>query len=483
MGDQGNSSNLSQNSKLTIFSNGKKSSQVASVPKAFHKKAFNRPASRGPAAIRSGVAGDVALFLLKVVALETVRKFSNKRCPFAWRGVQALQVLCYPPLKWIQRWAPFKGLVKGIKMFSRPLLVLSVATAFSDQPAQTRASIGLNDSHACFGPDSESSPAPSSIDTRTDDKEPEHLPSENWLLNINKELENQGISLPERINENELHRFYTAANGDFSRLLATVKKTIRWRETYKILSEQELEMWSNLVFWHGYDVNNRSCLIVRLGLACTILPTHERPQFAQAVVSQLEYGILHFVDEENPQIMVLVDCEGLSPIRLPMQMLRSCSALFQDHFPYRLGCLFVIRLPPIIRVIARTYIQVLKPDTRQKVKFVGVPYQRVLSEYIKALPAYLGGKCPCMKCSSVTVHDIQTPRAATMAHEITQPNADTSFGKYPPAMYPTTQIDNDMDHNCDQVLRTAIISILMIWAFIALVMGIYDPNTRPFQSP
>jgi hypothetical protein len=77
-----------------------------------------------------------------------------------------------------------------------------------------------------------------------------------------------------------------------------------------------------------------------------------------ASVSQVEYGVLHLVDRENPQITVLVDCEGLSPLRIPMQILRSCSSILQDHFPNRLGCLFVIRLPAIARVIAQTFIQV-----------------------------------------------------------------------------------------------------------------------------
>ena len=75
-------------------------------------------------------------------------------------------------------------------------------------------------------------------------------------------------------------------------------------------------------------------------------------------VSQVEYGVLHLVDADNPQITVLVDCIGLSPLRVPMQMMRSCFSLLQDHFPNRLGCLFVIRLPAVVRVIAQTLIQV-----------------------------------------------------------------------------------------------------------------------------
>lgn len=72
-------------------------------------------------------------------------------------------------------------------------------------------------------------------------------------------------------------------------------------------------------------------------------------------VSQMEHGILHLADRESPKVMVLVDCEGLSPFKLPMQMIRSCSLLFQDHFPHCLGGLYVIRLPPVIRVMVQTF--------------------------------------------------------------------------------------------------------------------------------
>lgn len=176
------------------------------------------------------------------------------------------------------------------------------------------------------------------------------------------------------------------SNGDFTSLLSSIKKTIHWRETYRLLSEEELETWSSLVFWHGYDRNQRPCLIVRLGLAFVNLPSHERPRFAQAIstslvalyckfqyclcyvlllikfcffsVSQVEHGVLHRLNPENSELTVLVDCEGLSPLSIPMQMLRSCSSILQDHFPNRLGCLFIIRLPPVVRVISQTFIQV-----------------------------------------------------------------------------------------------------------------------------
>lgn len=68
--------------------------------------------------IVKGSAGQAASFLIKTLALETLRRFSNARCPFLWTGLQALQILCYPPFKWLQCWNPFGFVIKGMQVGS-----------------------------------------------------------------------------------------------------------------------------------------------------------------------------------------------------------------------------------------------------------------------------------------------------------------------------------------------------------------------------
>jgi hypothetical protein len=41
-----------------------------------------------------------------------------------------------------------------------------------------------------------------------------------------------------------------------------------------------------------------------------------------------------------------------------MQMMRSFITVVQENYPNRLGVLFVVRLPPVVRVIAQTFLQV-----------------------------------------------------------------------------------------------------------------------------
>ncbi|KAK4376018.1 hypothetical protein RND71_006695 [Anisodus tanguticus] len=440
---------------------------------------------------RRGNGNQLVFFLVKVAALEAVRRISRSKCPVVWSGLQALQVVCYPPLKWMQRWNPFRVLVEGMQMLSRPLLVLSIATAFSDHSEFnndtsdiTQVSTDTNDLHS----DSESqlefsSEQPIPIE-RVGNEVSQSLSSPSlpsWLLLLYKDLEKQRICLPDRIDEGELHRFFTAADGDFTRLLSSVKKTIRWRETHRILSRQELEVWSNMVFWHGFDMQHRPCLIVRLGLACTSLPSRDRPCFAQAVVSQVEHGVLHMVDQQNSQITVLLDCEGLTPFRLPMQMLRSCSNLLQDHFPNRLGCLFIIHLPPIVRVVAQTFVQVFKPVTRQKLRFEGELYQKVLSECLQTLPSYLGGQCTCSRCASfdmTKMHNthMKNHQETAITENFNNPLDLTSLNS-------GEQTEIPSNYTCDQALRKAVLCVLLFWVFVALIAGVYDPESRPILPP
>ncbi|XP_061352072.1 phosphatidylinositol/phosphatidylcholine transfer protein SFH4 [Gastrolobium bilobum] len=483
MGDTVDYSDLSKNPKPGSVMTGKKAyrcSLIASRPKCFAKRNHERLVSLIHGGFGSSSVGRFTFFLLKVAALEILRRFSKRRCPSVWRGLQALQILCYPPFQWIQRWAPFKGLVKSMQVLSRPLLALTIGTVFCDQSeGSDGTSDCITDSHNSVA-NLELSPVQTDMNTSQCLTDPKILESENWLTQLNQELENQGIRLPERINDDELRRFYTASNNDFSCLLTSIKKTIHWRETYRILSEEELTMWSKMVFWHGYDVRHRPCLIVRLGLACNTLTSEDRPRFAQAVISQVDYGVLYLVDEDNPQITVLVDCEGLSPLKIPMQMMRSCASLLQDHFPNHLGCLFVIRLPAAVHVIAQTFIEVLKPATRNKMKIEGEMYQKVLSDYLPTLPSYLGGCCTCIICSEIGEWDMPQPYATWTSRR--DGEGDISDNDVSPSLHPTDELEGRLCGNYDQLLRTAIVGILIFWVLIALGAVIFDPGSRYLPS-
>jgi hypothetical protein len=89
---------------------------VASPAKTISPKCVKNIMPSKQLVISGDSIGHVASFLVKVVALEAVRRVSKAKCPFVWNSVQALQILVYPPFSWIQRWAPLKFVVQGIQV-------------------------------------------------------------------------------------------------------------------------------------------------------------------------------------------------------------------------------------------------------------------------------------------------------------------------------------------------------------------------------
>jgi hypothetical protein len=101
---------------------------------------------------------------------------------------------------------------------------------------------------------------------------------------------------------------------------------------------------------------------------------------------------------------------------------------------------------------------------------------RVLSKYLKTIPSCLGGNCTCEICSDIHVR--QQPRSSI--NEIDMARPYFSDGEDLPSPRQTSQADIHVSDNWNHLLRTLVIGILMVWIVIALIAGIYDPESRPF---
>ncbi|WMV31512.1 hypothetical protein MTR67_024897 [Solanum verrucosum] len=523
---------------------------VASATKHFSAKTLKCITKVKHSVQTSGAAGDIVIFLATTAVLEVVRRLSKARCPFIWHGLQALQALCYPPLKWIQKWVPLEPLVGQLQKLSRPMLLLSIATVFSDQSSSTGETTPNDFHHSQAYPQARGLPSaaylsrvicgllhrggvypvltqrvaavgslvikkmritilasptlkPNSFivqfccdvwklshDEVQDDGYPQR-----WLLELHKELREEGISVPERLNDDELRQFYAAANGDFARLLSSVKKTIKWRQSYTFLSPEELKAWSPFIFWHGHDANQRPCLIISLGLACSNLRSNGKSLLIKAVVSQIEHGILRMVNVEHPQITVLMDCEGLSPFGFPIHMMRSCAMLLQDHYPNRLSSLIIARLPQVAQIIMQTFFQVLKPATRQKVRIIGRNHLEFLSNHLDSIPPFLGGNCSSSKCSDQTNAEgesdeatrteptpDQASRPETHDH-VNESDEVTLTEPAPDQVKDSTELNHHNVSNTsvcrEELIKTIIIGILMVWVFIAVFVAMDYPERWP----
>lgn len=106
-------SNKKLDLRISATQNFPKSRLFGELAKKSSKKTLKCVTSMKVSMVASG---DIGVFLLTTAVLEIVRKLSSAHCPFFWRGLQALQILCCPPFKWIEKWAPFTSLVKGMQV-------------------------------------------------------------------------------------------------------------------------------------------------------------------------------------------------------------------------------------------------------------------------------------------------------------------------------------------------------------------------------
>ncbi|KAJ8431147.1 hypothetical protein Cgig2_026744 [Carnegiea gigantea] len=166
-----------------------------------------------------------------------------------------------------------------------------------------------------------------------------------------------------------------------------------------------------------------------------------------------------------------MDCEGLTPFRFPLQMIRSCAVLLQDYYPNRLAALFVVRLPPMARMIAMTLFQVLRPGTRQKLQILGNNYLKVLSEYLQTLPSFLGGDCSCPKCSKLINED----------NSVAQPSIEVEADSALAPLF-AYQAEDVESIKCRRVLKTIVLSLLGIRKEIVGRGDVWDRNVLRFMG-
>eukprot|EP00252_Welwitschia_mirabilis_P001356 TRINITY_DN11237_c0_g1_i3.p1 TRINITY_DN11237_c0_g1~~TRINITY_DN11237_c0_g1_i3.p1 ORF type:complete len:469 (+),score=68.55 TRINITY_DN11237_c0_g1_i3:641-2047(+) len=403
-------------------------------------------------------------FLLKIVALELVRRVSHKKIPFLWTALQGIGFFGLPPLIWLQRWSVFKHIAKFAQGISKPLLFLSIS----------RSCFTESKDHECPAEEKSEPLAINSLQIELEEniqiQENENCHSQEETANLEttlqllkEELVKNDIIMPEWLSADELYRFYVSANGDPSQCISLVKKTIRWKETYYFFTPQELEVWSNLVFWHGCDIYLRPCLVVRLGLAYSSLQPEDRPRFAQAIASQLEHGITYLMNTKDSRIVVLMDCEGVFLSGFPVQMMKSCSVLVQEHYPTCLASLFVVNLPSALHLVAHDVIKVLKPVTQEKVHILGDDYKKVLTETFGMVPSFLFGECTSSDgrkitaCGGSNEHSNQeAPDDDCYSEEMDQENEVTTY------------------HKCNQVLRSVIVILLMAWVIFSMLVDIVN---------
>ncbi|GJN22854.1 hypothetical protein PR202_gb10455 [Eleusine coracana subsp. coracana] len=161
-----------------------------------------------------------------------------------------------------------------------------------------------------------------------------------------------------------------------------------------------------------------------------------------------------------------------------MQMMRSFITVVQENYPNRLAVLFVVRLPPVVRVIAQTFLQVLKPSTKQKLRFEGDSYKKTLAEFLQIVPAFLGGKCSCPQCEKP--RDCLAIQAGEGSKSQQRQISVDDGARFSHFDFEEAEIPSP--YSCEHAIRAAIIGLLMVCIFFAFLAGMNEPSAVPSSA-
>lgn len=120
------------------------------------------------------------------------------------------------------------------------------------------------------------------------------------------------------------------------------------------------------------------------------------------------------------------------------------------------------------------YYQVLRPSTRKKLHVLGETYRKVLLEHLQSVPSFLGGHCSCTQCLVLAVG-----RTQSLTDEADKREPNLNFTGELGDSYLT---ELPLRGSLDQILRTAIVGVLMLWIFIAFVASMYGPDGHSLWS-
>lgn len=110
--------------------------------------------------------------------------------------------------------------------------------------------------------------------------------------------------------------------------------------------------------------------------------------------------------------------------------------------------------------------------TRQKLHVEGETYLKVLSEFLQAAPAFLGGNCTCSNCRRLLAGNSLggIGDSSKSQHHGHVSDNDEAVNSYPVTDLP-------MNNNCDHVPWAVTVVFLMMWVVIAFFAGVNDPES------
>jgi hypothetical protein len=223
--------------------------------------------------------------------------------------------------------------------------------------------------------------------------EPDVPPKELAAFRELRELCSRHLDDPDEarfIETDALMRFLGAREGNVRNALEMWVKWKDWRIAYNVENITEHSVMpliqSGKAFWHGYDRQNRPCLVIRVRYH--IPGQFSIEQTMRYAVYLLEQGTAEADRIGSKQICLIHDRRNMTKANKDDELMsigRSLSSMLQDFYAERLGALYVLHVNWFYWLMFQMMKPLLSSKTRNKIHILNKP--RELTAYFE--PCYM----------------------------------------------------------------------------------------------
>ncbi|EGO04178.1 hypothetical protein SERLA73DRAFT_173602 [Serpula lacrymans var. lacrymans S7.3] len=242
------------------------------------------------------------------------------------------------------------------------------------------------------------------------------VPMQHGLDTLKKQLNEEGLFVPERMDDATLLRFLRARKFDVPKAKAMLLAQEQWRKDFgvddivKNFTFDEKEELDKIYpqFYHKMDKDGRPIYIERLGYL-DIKRLHEITS-KERQLQRLVFEYEKFVDERLPACSkavghpvetscTILDLHNVSLTNFyrVKDYVSEAASIGQDRYPERMGKFYIINAPWAFSGVWQLIKPWLDEVTVSKIDILGSGYKDKLLAQIppENLPKDLGGKCQC----------------------------------------------------------------------------------------
>lgn len=213
----------------------------------------------------------------------------------------------------------------------------------------------------------------------------------------------------------EFHAFAEACGWDADRTISCLRETISWKEQQTFATAAEKNKWSEVVRRIGNDREGKPSLYVSVAQVLRMVETSYQGRtdegyshFINCTVSLMEEISAERRESLGFKCIVLVDFTEVSLQSIPWRSLKQMISVLIKHYPRRLGKLYLLNAPVVVRFFLMTVLRMMPTHTQAKTTLVsGDECTTVFSLFDEAsLPQTLLERCKSTPGSSITENNV-----------------------------------------------------------------------------